>query len=187
MSRKTKSDSAIWLLVLGIVFIVIAVLYYFYRSEKVRQYKSDLEDKISEKEKIINYLQLELQKLRSMKSKLIADAIKFYKILKCLTVFILLIIATSVFLLTHANIYEAAGIIFTCLASIYCTVNIVVKNSVGNFDETLAVLQNYFIERNYRKNGFEPMLIEVFESKLDKEQRELHQLIEQKHNYYLNS
>lgn len=186
MSKKTKSDSAIWLLILGIALLLIVVLYYFYKSEKIKQFKDDLEDRIHEKEKTISYLQLELEKLRSMKSKLMADAIKFYKTLKCLSVLFLLMISISVFLLTKANVYEAAGIIFTCITTIYCTVSIVVKNTVGNFDDTLAVLQNYFIERNFRKNGFEPLLIEVFESKLDKEQRELHQLIEQKQQYKLN-
>ena len=185
MKQKNKSNSDVWLILLGIALIVLIILCFFYKNEKLTKYKCDLGDRINEKEKIVSYLIIELEKLKNMKSKLIEDAIKFYKLVKCLSVFILLVLGTSIFLLTQANLIESVMVIITCISTIYYTVHIVVKNSVGNFDETLAVLQNYFIERQYRKHGFEPMLIEVFENRLENERRELNELRVQQHNNIL--
>ena len=124
-------------------------------------------------------------KTQHCKCSVAGDAIKFYKLVKCVSVFILLVLGTSIFLLTQANLVESVMVIITCISTIYYTVHIVVKNSVGNFDDTLAVLQNYFIERQYRKHGFEPMLIEVFENRLENERRELNELRVQQHNNIL--
>lgn len=184
--KKNKNDLG-WLIVgiLIFLFVVVACIYFFTNSEKVKGYRDDLRNRadelkrqINEKENYIAWLKSEIENLKIFDGFLIRKAVKLYRICKCL--FLVLIIGGCVII--HAifslNVIELIITIVSVSGIIFSTITIVVQNEIGNFNNTLKLLQEGFIDMVYRKNNFEPALISVLENRLEQEHEQLNKLNE---------
>jgi hypothetical protein len=186
--KKAKSNESfpIWVL-WAVILIIIVALCYIFRSEKTKQYKHDLKEKINEKEQYISSLTKELNKLIAIKDCLTMQAIQFFRFLKLALFLLLLSIGIISYALFNLNAMEAITVIGTVVSIFslfYYGCTIIISNKLGNIERTLEVLQEYFITREFKRNGFELILIEAYESKLNKEACELKELRE-KYNCYL--
>jgi hypothetical protein len=94
------------------------------------------------------------------------------------------IISYALFNLNAMEAITVIGTVVSIFSLFYYGCTIIISNKLGNIERTLEVLQEYFITREFKRNGFELILIEAYESKLNKEACELKELRE-KYNCYL--
>ena len=114
------------------------------------------------------------------------EALRFYKIIKIAFVITILGMGFICFAIFSFGIVGTLGAIVSTATVIYQVVTIVFQNKVGNFNTTLMLIEQYFIDRTFRKNAFEPAIIAVLEEQLNNEQKEL-EFLELEYNRITNS
>ncbi|HXB39877.1 MAG TPA: hypothetical protein VNZ49_04995 [Bacteroidia bacterium] len=180
--RKQRNDESLpnWVF-WGIILLIVIALYHIFKTDKIKRYKDDLRERINEKEKHVSYLIKELNKLRKLKGDLTSAAVKFFRFIKIILFAFLLGIGVTAYAVFNCGFWDAVEIIATVVAVLtilYYGTTIIVQNKLGNINTTLEILQEYFISKSFKAVRFEPMLIEAYENKLNKEMMELRELKE---------
>jgi hypothetical protein len=194
MKQKSKSDSTAWLVAIGIVLMIVIAMYFIFRSEKIKQYKEDLEqelksikEKIKEKEQNVEYLTEQLNNLKSIKDYLVNYAKKLFIAVKLIVFVFLIGIGALIYALLN---FDVVGFIYATVPLVttgYYLITVIVKNRLGDVNKVLRLLQNNFIVMILRIKDFDDSLIEVLETKLTNELNELNELRQKCRGYELKT
>lgn len=173
MNKQQTSDSLpIWI-ILVILFIAVVTIYFFFRDESINRYKRDLSQRIKKKEDTINFLRHELLVLRNMHNTLKSEAVKLYKFIKVMAMILLLVAGIICYAVLKMEYWSAVFLIVSIITFVYYSATIIVQNKIGDFNRTLELIQDYLIQRKFKKAGFNPSMIEFIEVRLYKEEEEL--------------
>jgi hypothetical protein len=177
-----KNKSVFWIL-LGLLLLLALFIYFVTRSEKVRTYSEDIRNRrdelleeIKKKESIVNYLVSELERLRSFNCSLIKKAERFLMWTKIVAMIIITGVGVIFYTLFNFGPFEASGAVLFVSSVIFNGFTILRKNKLGDLGLTLQILKEYFIALQYKKEGFEPEMIGVIETRLNFEKEQLHLL-----------
>lgn len=165
------------------IIAIVALVALFTDNEKVKNFKEGLEDKadelkrqIREKEDYIAWLAREIDALRSREGYLVKKAIRLYRFCQIL----LLIIVASMCFMAHAiyslSIAEFLITVFATVGILLSAITFVAFNEIGNFNRILSLLREGFINIEFRRNNFQPVMIRILEDRLINECRELEEL-----------
>ncbi len=183
MKNKSSNNGLLLLIAICILIVLLGAIYFFTRNEGVKDCQDEFKDKaqklkqqIIEKENAISALILEIQSLKAYDKFLIDQAVEIYKAAK---LFVILIIASAcliAYALWNFNLFQCLCAIGPLILVGYYTITFYFQNKAGDINKTLKLIQNYFINRQYRKYCFEPAYIYTLEKKLEDEQKELEKL-----------
>ncbi len=179
MNKKQTKDSLPMWVILVILLIAMVAVYFFFKNENVNRYKNDLSQRIREKEETVNFLNCELSKLKNLHDTLKSEAIKLYKFIKAMAIILLLVIGIVCYAVLEMEFWSALFLIVSVISFVYYSITIIVQNKIGDFNRTLALIQDYIIQQRFIKADFNPRMIEVVEKRLHKEQTELFEIKEQ--------
>jgi hypothetical protein len=194
MKQKSKSESTTWLVVIGIVLMIVIAMYFIFRSEKIKQYKEDLEHeiralkaKIREKEENVQFLTVQLNNLKQIKDYLIGYAKKLFIAFKLIVLVILIGVTALIYAFFNFDIIGFTSFLFTIISGCYYLVTVIIKNRVGDINRTLKLLQDGFISFVFNLKDFDDSLIAAVEAKLLKELDELNELRQKCLSYELKT
>ncbi len=180
-----KNKSLLWLL-LGLLLLFLLFIYFVSRNEKVRTYQEDIQRRrddlrqhIMEKECIVNFLLSEIDRLRNFNHQLIKRAEKFLLWAKIVSMIIITGIGIVFYALFNLSSLEASGAVLFVSSVFFNAIAILRKNKLGDLSLTLEILKQYFIALQYKKEGFEPEVIQALEVRLVSEQQQLNILKEE--------
>ncbi len=194
MKQKSKSESTRWLVIIGIILIIVIAMYFIFRSEKIKQYKEDLEheisalkEKIREKEENVQFLTYQLINLKQIKDYLIGYAKKLFVAVKLIVLVILIGVTALIYAFFNFDIIGFTSFLFPIISGCYYLVTVIIKNRVGDINRTLKLLQDGFISFVFNLKNFDDSLIAAVEAKLLKELDELNELREKCLSYELKT
>lgn len=184
--KEKQNRNVIILIAIILIIAVLAVVYFITRNEQVKSeqesYKNkadELKRRITEKESAISALIYEIDRLRQFDAFLTEQARQIYKSFK-LAVFMLLGSLCLVLFVMYS--FEFFKGLLTCLGIAgltYKCITIYFQNKIGDFNNALKLLEDYFITREYSKYSFQPCAIGTLELRLASEQNELQELMKQ--------
>lgn len=175
MSKK-RDSFPVWLLLLVVLVVLAIALYFFAKNEKVKQYSTDLKRRIREKEDAINFLKKERKQLMQIKYELTLKAHKWFKVARVISLMILVGFALICCVVYRMEFWQAIMWIVGIVSIIYYSITLIVQNKLGDFNQTLKMVESYFTEYAYRKGGFKVCMLELIETKISKEEQELNEL-----------
>lgn len=179
--NKDNDNFPLWVILLLLLLFVV-IFYFIFKNVKVKQYRDNLADRIREKENTINFLSEELNRLKQMQETLTNKAIVLWRAVKISALIILLSIGAICVIAFKMEFWSSVFWIVAIASFAYYTITIVLQNKLGDFNETLKTAQAYFIQKQFRRVGFNPYEIVSIEQKLVAEQQEL---LEIKQQYFL--
>lgn len=175
-----KKNKNTFLILLGLLLLFALFIYYITRSGKVKTYSEDIRRKreelkkqIRDKESLVNYLISELDRLRSFNHSLIKRAERFLMWAKILGMIVITGVGIIFYALFNFGPFEASVAVTFVSSVVFNGVTILRKNKLGDLALTLQILKEYFVALQYKKQGFEPEMIQVIESRLNFEQEQL--------------
>lgn len=171
-TKQTKDSLPMWS-ILVLLLIVALAIYFFFKNERVKRYKNDLAIRIKEKESTINFLNVELFRLKTMHDTLRNKAIRFFKAIKIIALILLLSIGFICYAIFNMEYWTALFLIASIVTFAYYSITIIVQNKLGDFNKTLAIIQDYIIQQKFIKADFNPCMIEIVEKQLQLEKAEL--------------
>lgn len=175
MSRK-RDSFPVWLLLVVVLVVLVIALYFFTKNEKVKQYSTDLKRRIREKEDAINFLKKERMQLIQIKHELTLKAHKWFKVARVISLMILIGFALICCVAYQMEFWQAIMWIIGIVGFIYYSITIIVQNKLGDFNQTLKMIEFYFIKCAYRKGGFKVCMLELIETRISIEEQELKEL-----------
>jgi hypothetical protein len=195
MKMETKSKNtfvpyAIWV---GIILLCVLLLYFIFKTEGLKTYKTSLEDElnwlkkeIKRKERNIAFLISEISRLKLLENSIFGYGLRLYKTIKLILLAILVTTCIISYTIFNFNFIASIMIIIPVVTLSYYGITVAVKNRVGDFNRTLKLVQEYFIDFVFKLKGFDINLIEVIEAKLQVELKELEELKTKYSIYELN-
>lgn len=176
------------LIIIAIVIFIIGLLCFYFKFEENKKRKEDAEAEIKKQQGFVTYLLLKLEQLKQMQSKLICDAVKLYKRIRILAVSIVVAFGLVCYGFYSLPIWASISGLLAFLAFVYYCYTLIEFNKFLDYNIALKKIENHFIDRKYRKNGFNPELISIYENKLKTETDVLSQLMESHKNkkYFLD-
>lgn len=180
-TKKKQSNS--YLIFIAIVLLIVVVLYFFFKTEGLKDRKENLEyelrrlrSQIREKELNIEFLTSELNRMKFMEGCLINYAIRLYRTIKLILLIIALGLIAIVYLLFNYDLFSSFSTMLPILTFGYYGISIAVRNRIGDFNRTLKLIQEHFINAVLKANRFDVSLIETLEAKIELELQELNEL-----------
>ncbi len=183
MKMKNENLWKVRFMWIAVILLLVILLYFLFRTDDLKNYKSDLEDElnqlkkqISKKQQRIRFLENELNRLKATKECIVDFAIRLYRTIKLIIFCALLVAGVAGYAFYNFNLVNAVSIVAPVALFCYYGINICIKNRVGDFGKALQFLQEYFVDIVFRLKKFDVSLINTVEAQLIKEQQELVQL-----------
>lgn len=176
MSKKSKNWVWFWLIVILVVIFFLWIASRVTDNSKVKKYHDrfkdeadELKNQISGQEKIVNRIQTELKRFRTLQEYLITKTTRIYFGIRCAGGVLILGLIFFIHGVMSFSMVEIIGAITTTGGFLYLIVSGIIWNEVKGVNEVLRLFYDTILRMTYNNHQFEPALIEALEFKLEKE------------------
>jgi uncharacterized membrane protein len=193
MKKKYNDGGVILLIGLIILILICTFIYFVTKDERAKQSRDeyqeradDLRQRIKDKENLISFLIIEIDRVRQLETFLIDQAISICRFAKLIVYATIAGICFVAFVFFNYSFWDSLLTAVGVFGLIYTGFTIYFLNKIGDFNVALKMVEDLVIVRIFKSHNYDPNHLRTLEVKLQSERSELAALKEA-HTRYLEN
>lgn len=180
MKRKYNDGGAILLIGLIILIAICAFIYFVTRDERVKRSRDgyqeradDLKQQIRDKENLISFLIVEIDKVKRLEKFLLEQAVSICRFAKLIVYVMIAGVCFIAYMFFNYSFLDSLLTSIAFFGLIYTAFTIYFLNKIGDFNVALKMCEDLVIVRIFKRNNYDPNHLRTLEVKLESEKSEL--------------
>jgi uncharacterized membrane protein len=192
MKKKYNEGGVILLIGLIILILICTFIYFVTKDERAKQSKDeyqeradDVKQRIKDKENVISFLVIEIDRVRNLEKFLIDQAVSICRFAKLIVYVSIVGVCFAAYVFFNYSFWDGLITAIGIFGLIYTAFTIYFLNKIGDFNVALKMFEDLVIVRIFKRYNHDPNNLRTLEVKLEREQNEL-VLLKEKHPQFLS-
>ena len=185
MKKKYNEGGVILLIGLIILILICTFIYFVTKDERAKQSRDeyqeradDLKQRIKDKENLVSFLIIEIDRVRNLEKFLIDQAVSICRFAKLIVYASIAGICFTAYVFFNYSFWDSLLTAVAIFGLLYTAFTIYFLNKIGDFNIALKMFEDLVIVRIFRRNNYDPQHLQTLEIRLQNEQKELTRLKE---------